>query len=237
MAKILGFEGKPDGLAGRLLQRMPGGQYVQEQIERIEHRVLSELKTRLDDLEKPATSLSVLAVQVINNPRRKPHTPTSLMRELLSASTEQTREESLTTACIAILRTLVPDEARILSTLSDGTGYPLIHVMAGPKLSLSAHPALEHVSSIGRAAGVLAPELTSLYLRHLYSWGLTETTQEDSAQRTGYELLESDDAVRKAIARLEKNGERVRIVRRTLRMSDLGMKVWASCEASELASS
>lgn len=237
MAKILGFDAKPEGLAGRLLQRMPGGNYVQEQIERIEHRVLSELKTRLDHLEQPATSLSVLAVQVINNPRRKPHTPTSLMRELLSASAEQTREESLTTACIAILRTLVPDEARILSTLSDGTSYPLIHVMAGAKMALSAHPAMEHVSSVGRAAAVLAPELTSLYLRHLSSWGLTETTQEDSAQRTGYELLETDDTVRKAIARIEKGGERVRIVRRTLRMSELGMKVWASCDVSELASS
>jgi hypothetical protein len=236
MAKKIGFDGKKsEGLANRLLQRMPGGHYVQEQMERIEHRVLTELKTRLDDLEQPAASLSVLAIQVISNPRRKPHTPTSLMQELLSASAEQSHEESLTTACIAILRTLVPDEARILSALSEGVGFPLIHVMAGPKMALSAHPALEHVSSVGRAAAVLAPELTSLYLRHLSSWGLTETTQEDGAQRTGYELLETDDNVRKTIARLEKNGERVRIVRRTLRMSDLGMKVWASCEVRDLA--
>ncbi|HET8882658.1 MAG TPA: Abi-alpha family protein [Solimonas sp.] len=219
-----------DTLAARLLQRLPGGSFVQEQIDRAEQLVLGELKQRLDRLES-SPSVSVVAVSV-HTPQHAQGaaSPAAMLRDLLTAANEHSHEQSLEESCIAILRSLVPDEARILAALSDGSGYPLLHVMAGPRIGLATFPILEYVSSVGRNAGVLCPELTPAYVRHLAAWGLTETAPENDAQRTQYEMLETDDGVRKAIARIEKNGERARIVRRTLRMSDLGMVIWNMCQ-------
>lgn len=217
-------------LASRLLQRLPGGNFVQEQLDRAEHLVLGELKQRLDRLES-SPSVSVVAVSV-HAPQhvQGAATPSAMLRDLLTVASEHSQQQSLEESCTAILRSLVPDEARILSALSDGSSYPLLHVMAGPRIGLASFPILEYVSSVGRNAGVLCPELTPAYVRHLAAWGLTETAPENDAQRTQYEMLETDDNVRKAIARIEKNGERARIVRRMLKMSDLGMVIWNMCQ-------
>lgn len=218
------------GLTSRLLKRLPGGDFVQEQIDRVEARLLGELKQRMDRLENSQPSVSVLAVAVSAPRGRHGQTPGALLRELLGHSAELSREESLEASCMAILRSLVPDEARILAALSDGSGYPLIHVMAGSRMGLTAHPMLEYVSTVGRNAGVLCPELTPAYVRHLAAWGLTETAPEDESQDIQYQMLETDDAVRRLMARISSNGEKVRLVRRTLRMSDFGMVLWKLCQ-------
>lgn len=232
MAKKLTHEAKPETLAGRLLKRLPGGSFVQEQVDRVENRLLGELKQRLDRLEQTPQSVSVLAVSVSTQQRHShgKRSPAEILRGLLADSSEQSQQESVEASCIAVLQSLVPDEARILAALSDGSGYPMINVMAGTKLGLHAFPVLEYVSSVGRNAGVLTPALTPAYVRHLAFWGLTETAPEDPEQKTNYEILETDTAVRKVIARIEKSGERARIVRRTLKMSDLGLAMWQLCQ-------
>jgi hypothetical protein len=235
LAKKLTDETRPDTLAARLLQRLPGGAFVQDQLERIEQRLLSELKRRLDRLERQTPSVSVLAVRVNAHHHgvSGPDAPGALMQALLADSSEQSREQSVQASCMAVLRSLVPDEARILAALSDGSGYPLIHVTAAPRLGFSSFPMLEYVSNVGRNAGVLTPELTPAYVRHLAAWGLIETAPEDEAQTTAYELLETDDAVRRVIARVEQNNERARIVRRTLKLSDLGLAMWQMCQIEQ----
>lgn len=217
------------GLAARLLKRVPGGDFLQDQIDRVEARVLGELKDRMDRLEQPQpTSVSVLAVAV--STARGAETPGALLRDLLNSTAELSREQSFDLACMTILRSLVPDEARILAALSDGAIYPLLHVTAAARLGIAAYPMLEYVSTVGRHAGVLCPELTPAYVRHLTAWGLTETGPEDYTQETQYQLLESDDAVRRLSARIVASGERPRLVRRMLRISDYGAALWKRCQ-------
>lgn len=233
MAKSLTDESsslRMSGIASRLLKRMPGGDFVQEQLDRAENRLLGELKQRLDRLEKQPTSVSVLAVAVSARGGDGAQTPGELMRQLLNDSSELSHDQSLETSCMAILRSLVPDEARILAALSDGSGYPLVHVMAGSRLGIAAFPMLEYVSTVGRNAGVLCPELTPAYVRHLAAWGLTESAPEDPNQQLQYELLETDDAVRRLSARIVANGERPKLIRRTLKMSDFGFAMWKLCQ-------
>ncbi|MGH8504511.1 MAG: Abi-alpha family protein [Stenotrophobium sp.] len=235
MAKKLTHEAKNESLAGRLLKRLPGGSFVQEQVDRVEHRLLGELKQRLDRLEQTPQSVSVVAVSVTAQQRHhhEGKSPKEILRSLLAESTEQSKEQSIVASCTAVLQSLVPDEARILAALSDGSGYAMINVLATSNLGLTAVPMLEYVSTVGRNAGVLTPALTSAYVRHLAFWGLTEMAAEDPAQKTNYEILETDDSVRKLLARILKSGERGRIVRRTLRMSDLGLAMWKLCEEDE----
>ncbi|MGH8460252.1 MAG: Abi-alpha family protein [Stenotrophobium sp.] len=208
---------------------------MQEQFDRVEHRLLSDLKQRLEHLEQTPNSISVLAVSVTAQQRhhRGEQTPAELLRALLAESSEQNQAQSIEASCIAVLQGLVPDEARILAALSDGSGYPMINVLATSNFGLTTIPMLEYVSTVGRNAGVLTPALTPAYVRHLAFWGLTETAAEDPAQKTNYEILETDDAVRKVIARIEKGGERCRVVRRTLKMSDLGLAMWKLCQVDE----
>jgi hypothetical protein len=231
VAKRLTNESKSESLAGRLLKRLPGGSFVQEQVDRVEHRLLGELKQRLDRLEQTPTSVSLVAVSVTAQQRHHSghQTPHELLQALLAESSEQSREQSIEASCMAVLQSLVPDEARILAALSDGSGYAMINVLATSNLGLTAVPMLEYVSTVGRNAGVLTPALTPAYVRHLAFWGLTEMAAEDPAQKTNYEILETDDSVRKVVARIQKDGERSRIVRRTLKMSDLGFAMWKLC--------
>lgn len=229
-----GFFG--NALANRVLKRMPGGGFVQEQLEKIEHRVLSELKQRLDKVERSAT-VSVLAFSVQPDPtqarKRGRHAPGELLRELLDISADQTRDEAELAYFVAVLKTLVPDEARILSALSDSPGYPMIHVMAGPRLGGGTHPVLQNLSNVGRLAGVQLVEQTPVYIRRLRDWGLVETGPEDPELKVKYQILESDGDIRRLLESIRAKGQRDSILRRTLKLSELGRSLWAACRISE----
>ena len=223
-------------LANRVLKRLPGGSYAQEQLEKIERRVLSELKQRLDKVERSAT-VSVLAFSVetdsSQSKKRGPYAPGELLRELLEISGEQNREQAQHAYYVAALKSLVPDEARILSALSDSQSYPLLHVMAGSRLGGATHPVLQNVSNVGKIAGVQLLDLTPTYIRRLRDWELVQTAPESPELKTSYEVLETDDAVLKTVERVKKNGQRDVIQLRTLKMSDLGRALWAACRISE----
>ena len=223
-------------LANRVLKRLPGGNFAQEQLEKIERRVLSELKQRLDKVERSAT-VSVLAFSVAADPsqsrKRGPHAPGELLRELLEISGEQSREQALQSYFVAALKSLVPDEARILSALSDSSGYPLLHVMAGSRLGGATHPVLQNVSNVGKIAGARLIDLTPNYIRRLRDWDLVQTAPESAELKTNYEILETDDTVRKTLDDIKKSGQRGVIQRRTLKISDLGLGLWAACRISE----
>lgn len=222
-------------LANRLLKRLPGGSFAQEQLERIEQRVLSELKQRLDKVERSAT-VSVLAFSVESESRTRkqgPHAPGELLRELLEIAGEQTRAQAEQAYHLAVLKSLVPDEARILSALADAPPAAMVHLMAGSRLGGASHPVLQHLSNLGRTAGVQLVELTPVYIRRLRDWGLLSTGPEDEALKVKYEILENDGEVRRAVERLRKNGQRETFLRRTLTLSELGRALWAACRISE----
>lgn len=219
-----------DSLAGRVLRRLPGGSFAESQIERIENRVLGELKRRLDDFGEPA-SLSVLAVSV-GDPGANARRPGDFLRGLMERSVEQTREQAETEYFSIILRELVPDEARILAALSDGTAYPLIHVQTGPRLGMTMERVVECVSSVGKNAGVQCPELTPDYVRHLLRWGLVEVDPGETGDTMRYQLLETEMAVRSALDAAHKSGRRGQILRRTLRISEVGRRLWSACRLS-----
>lgn len=226
-----GATGGSDSLASRLLKRLPGGSYAQEQFERIEHRVLGELKQRLDKVDRRA-AVSVLAFAVEGGSRKRGAGPGELLRELLDLASEQTQQQAEHAYYMAALKSMVPDEARILSALSDGTTYPLIHVMAGPRLGGSTHPVLQNVSHVGKNAGARLQQRTPAYIRHLRDLELVETGPEDPSMKTRYQILEAETEVRKLIERIKESGQRDQILRRTLKISELGKAMWTACRIS-----
>jgi hypothetical protein len=219
-------------LANRLLSRVPGGAFVQEQLDAIERRLLLDLKQRMDGLQQQPAQVSVLAVAVQTGGPAQAREPGQMLHNLLAATAEQSREQAESAFYVSILGSMVPDEARILSALSDGSSYPLIHVMAASRLGLTWHPVVECVSSVGRNAGVLWPEMTYAYVQRLRGWSLVETGPEDYTQTTRYEMLETEQVVRSALDQIKKGGQRSHVARRVLTMSDLGRRLWAACRIS-----
>ncbi|WP_293375048.1 Abi-alpha family protein [Nevskia sp.] len=225
-------------LANRLLAKLPGGAIVQEQMDKVEKRILGELKSRLDRLEGSGEqTVQVVAfsmeTQSGHAPTRDLREPAEMLRELLAISSEQSKEQAELAYYSSLLRNLLPDEARILSAVSDGGVYPLINLVALSKLGIQSHVVLENTCSVGRAAGVQLPEMTRGYIQRLMAAGLVETGPEDYALTTKYEILETDDVLRKLIAQMKVSGQRNQLKRRVLKISELGRNLWEACRITE----
>jgi hypothetical protein len=190
---------------------MPGGELVERQAVELERQLLAELKRRLEAVESSNGNAPPPAREPLAEPASAAdETPERLLRALLQTSMEQTREQSQTAYFIAVLKSLVPDEARILAALSDGSTYPLIHVAEDSLVGASGRGELENVSSVGRSAGVLWPDMVPSYVGHLRALGLAETGPEDPAAQVKYEMLETDNAVRQATLRIGRSSRQRR---------------------------
>lgn len=197
---------------------------AQEQLHVAEVFALGVLKRRME-----------LAAEAAADPVPPPARPATaetaatLLRALLEKSMDQSREDTREALFDRLVRALLPDEARILAALSDGTTYPLVHVEAGPRLGSANRRVLANLSSVGKSAGVACPEMTPVYVSRLMSLGLADTGPEDEAHEVKYEILATDEVVRQAIERIRKEKQKETVLRRVLVISDLGRTLWAAC--------
>lgn len=143
------------------------------------------------------------------------------MAALLNRSTLMNRDAARDYLYASILRQLTPDEARIVSALSDGTDYPVVDVTE----RRSGRVLLRNASTVGKTAGVSATEHVPVYVTRLVGFGLAELEGEKTDLSTQYEILMTDETVRKA----EDLAKRPKITRGTLRISALGMNFWLAC--------
>ena len=217
-----------------LLKRLPGADYASERLQAVERQLLQQLKRRMDRLE-PRSSVSVLAVAMRSVADRSVGSVLggASLQDLLQRSSEQGREDAQEEFFGWVTSQLLPDQARLLSALSDGSTYPVIHVLAGSRIGFTAEPVVEWVSNIGRNAGVQWNDTTPVYIGRLRALGLVDTGPEDPARRVQYEMLETEQLVREGIARLHKGGLKGHIVRRVLMLSALGHAFWEDGRVTE----
>lgn len=219
-------------MAGRFLKRLPGGRFAESQLEELESRVFKRLKTRLDSVGE-RQSMSVLAVSVSAESLSGQGMPGDLLRQLLESSEQLcTKQQAELEYFTRVVQELVPDEARLLAALSDDVVYPVIDVLVAGKLSLVSRPLVEMVSNVGKAAGVRAPELTPSYVRHLRRLGLVDIVPGQTADLQQYQLLETDSEVRSAMQAAHAHGQRARILRRSVKLSSVGARLWTACRLS-----
>lgn len=149
-------------------------------------------------------------------------TPATVMADLLERSLEQNTADGQRDAYLAVLRQLVPDEARIIAALAEGPPVPLVHVLS----RAGGERILENASLIGRTAALTLPSHTPIYVTHLRQLGLVETGPEDPDDKQGYEMLMADKAVRAALKEGELSKIPARTVKRTLVLTDYGRALW-----------
>lgn len=224
----------------RAARTIPGVSLIEAQASAGERFLLRQIKRRLDQIDRPPLAPGhgrpIGAAPASGGPNAATDAwrPTieDTMQELLARSLRNTPAESRHTLHELLVSELVPDEARILSALSDGSSYPLVHI-AEPGVGSYRKVVLENASSVGRAAGVALPDRVHLYVSHLRRLGLVESGPEDHSLRDQYEILLTEPKLRETIASIGKGALGPRIIRRTVRISDLGRELWEAARSSE----
>ncbi|UYM06723.1 Abi-alpha family protein [Solicola gregarius] len=187
----------------------PGIAAAQDELGRVENLIWREVKHRIDDGEYADSHGRSKAAQRLS--------------DLLTQAVEQSAAHAREHLIVRLLDDIEPDEARILAALSDGTTYPLIHVITKSAFGTAGARVLENVSSVGRSAGIALPDYGQIYVARLRRLGLVTVGPASSEHADGYELLATDGAVREA---REAHDAPTRILRRTLSLSALGSDLW-----------
>jgi hypothetical protein len=207
-------------LLGGVARRAPLAGEVLPLLADAERAVVRVMRRHLTDLDPP--------VAVASADTEQTPTPNQLLRTLLDRSMYTSPDKSRDALYLDLLQALVPDEARILAALSDGSAYPVIHV--GEPGAGGATYTLKNASTVGRAAGVSLPRHTPLYLTRMLGLGLVRLGPEMSSLYDEYEMLLTDSVVNIALATARRGVRSARVVRRTVRISDLGQELWEAAK-------
>jgi hypothetical protein len=157
-------------------------------------------------------------------------TPTEVLQSLLDRAIYNSPDDSLDELHRSLLQAMVPDEARILAALSDGSTYPVVHV-AEPSAPADTAMILENASTVGRVAGVALPEHTPRYLTRMARLGVVVIGPEgQTSMDSDYEMLLADDAVSLAQAKARRGIRPARVIKRTVQISALGRQVWEAAK-------
>jgi hypothetical protein len=207
-------------IAERAIRQAPFVNDVLPLVADAERVVLRTLRTHLAQLEPPRDGPT-------DGPTdEQPASPTDVLRSLLDRSMYNSPDDSRNALYLGLLQGLLPDEARILAALSDGSAYPVIDV-AEPTIGTISAFVLTNASTVGRAAGVSLPQHTPLYLSRLVLAGLAGIGAEGgNTMYDDYEMLLTDAAVNLALAQARRGVRAGRVIRRTVRISELGQELW-----------
>lgn len=154
------------------------------------------------------------------------------MRRLLDRALEQSAADGRLALFDKLLDELVPDEARLLGALSDGSASPLVTIRARSRGGAGA-PLLENASLIGRTANLTLASGTPIYVAHLLNLGLLQVGPEDPDLKEEYEILLADPTVLRALASATHGVVPARVERRTLTLSPLGRELWEATSPDE----
>lgn len=206
------------------VKSLPGGECAVGQLVDVERALIRAVRHHLDDVDPPETV--GLDAAPAEEEDEEP-SPEHAMRALMERSMYDRPSASAAALHLALVQALLPDEARILAAVSDGSRYPVIHV-AEPGVGAPTY-LTEYASTVGRAAGVALPHRTPTYLTRMLRLDLITIGPEDIAMRDDYEMLLTDGAVHAAISSV--SGLRAaRVIRRTVGISELGQEVWEAAK-------
>jgi len=185
-------------------------------------RVLADRLAAHGRLALPATASAPAAAQPPT-----PETPATILQGLLARSMQSNTATGIEEYHVALLRQLVPDEARILATLATGVASPLVSILRRG----SGDTLLANASLIGRTAAITLPSQTPAYVTHLLDLGLVEIGEEDPNASLDYELVLAERDVRDALRSGVLGKLPAKVVRRTVRISDAGRELWAAAQS------
>jgi hypothetical protein len=222
----------------RLARQLPGGRTVEREAQRLQNYAAGEVRRFLQVGAAPSARPAgpeQRAAEYIRSADPGTAPLRGAMSELLERSVESSRTDSRDYLYGTIISQLVPDEARILAAMSDGTKFAAGDVVLRRRRG-GNRVLLENVSSVGRQAGLVSPENVPTYLGRLRSLGLIEFGPDDETLAVQYDILATDQTVQDArkIVDSRRRGA-VRLEHKTVRMSGFGHEFWAASDPSRQA--
>jgi hypothetical protein len=218
----------------RLARQLPGGRTVEREAQRLQDFAAGEVR-RFLQVGQPngrGSGPEQRAVDYIRSTDSGDAPLRSAMSELLERSVESTRTDSRDYLYGTIISQLVPDEARILAAMSDGTKFAAGDVVLRRRRG-GNRVLLENVSSVGRQAGLTSPENVPTYLSRLRGFGLIDFGPDDETLATQYDILATDQTVQNARNSIdERRRNAVRLDHKTVRMSAFGREFWTAADPS-----
>jgi hypothetical protein len=146
------------------------------------------------------------------------------LADLLAAAVEQSSDASERAVFGRLLGQLVPEEASMLAALARDGPAAVVHVVPRGR----GGRGLRNASSLGRRAGVTMQSLVPSYVEHLLDLGLVECGPEQPGLDLQFEILLAETIVREALDRARSGVVGPQVVRKTLRLSELGDALWAA---------
>jgi hypothetical protein len=193
-------------VAEAMVDRVPAAAWVADRMDDVERVLLVALRERLDELQQPKADGPT-------DPAAAP-TVAEHVRRLLATAEVQTPAEARSAAMLRTALELLPDEARILAHLADGSAQPVIKAHVGGQHVVRNH------SSVGRAARVHSQDLTPSYVTHLLDLGLVELVPHEGDDLMEFELLEAETAVREVLGPYDhRKLVKPRVTRQLVRLS------------------
>jgi abortive infection alpha-like protein len=197
----------------RVARALPGGARAERELLRLESVLVAGMRGRWTE-----------PVTLVLPPLGEAPPLRAGMAALLNRSANTDAAGAAAQLYAVLLRQLVPDEARILAALADGEPRPAVDVVPRNPFRNGQRVVLRNASTVGRAAGVAAPEYVPQYVTRLYRLGLVDIGDEAEQLAEQYEILLTDQQVRDALAR------GTRIVRRSVVISTLGRRFWLASD-------
>jgi len=198
-----------------------------------ERQAMRILRDRLD-----AATSGPLALPSSPTPHESTAEPASAattldakLQSLLHRAVEQSTAGGRTELFHKILDQLVPDEARILGALADGSSSPLVNIYGRTRSGGDGSAVLANASLVGRTAHLALPRLTDTYVTHLMVLRLVEIGPEDESKAADYEILMAETFVLDALRKASWGPLPARVERQTLRLSELGRSLWDAAQA------
>lgn len=227
----------------RITRQLPGGRTVEREAQRLQNFAAAEARRIL---QMPTTttpspggarpqSQEQRAADYIRSADPGTAPLRSAMSELLERSVEATRTDSREYLYGTIISQLVPDEARILAAMADGTHFAAADVVQKQRRGMP-RVLVANASSVGRQAGLVSPDNVPTYLARLQHFGLVEFGPEDESLSVQYDILTADATIQNAQKTVEsRRRASVKIVRKSVAMSAFGREFWAASDPSRRA--
>lgn len=165
----------------------------------------------------------LLAVPVETQPAERPRPlegAAVVFHALQERALQQSSRDAEESLALAILRLLVPDEARLLVALD--------HVGWAPAVDVSGrdgNAGVTGASLLGRQAGAALVDRTPVYLARLTSFGLVEAVDERPGREQEYEILLAEPVVLRALRSGRRAGRGPRVRRYAVDLTELGRMV------------
>ncbi len=210
--------------ADLVVDQVPLLAWARTRLYEVETETVLVLRDRLERLEG-ALPLSMVApmattpipttVSVVSTNGGR--SPAEAFAALLRTGETQSPAAAREAAVMRTIHELLPDEARILLTMSSGSVQAVLQAYDGDEQIIC------NKSNVGRNAKVRAQDLTTRYVTHLLELGLVELIPYQGREFYEWEMIEAETEVREVLGRYDhRKLIKPKLVRQILRLSPTG---------------